>query len=223
MGIPTTFVVQKGKIVWIGHPIKLDSIIEPILAGTYDVAANKKRYDSASAGSRKQNSEMMALYNAVQAAEKAKDFNKAFRLIDEGTQKVPILKMSLRLEKFKILLNNYTEAEAMSYARELSKEDKSYSTMIAVTICDKDSLSKAAYQYAAEGFKEISPTNSLILDKMALAYSKAGNLKEAIETGEKAVALAKIEVKDPAFGGRVFDYTITDFEAKVKKYKDALK
>lgn len=25
-GIPTTFVVSKGKIVWIGHPIKLDSI-----------------------------------------------------------------------------------------------------------------------------------------------------------------------------------------------------
>jgi len=223
MGIPTTFIVQKGKIVWIGHPIKLDSIIPSILAGTFDVAANKRRYDSASAGNRKLNTDMMALYNAVQDAEKAKDFNKAFRLIDEGMQKVPVLKMSLKLEKFKILLNNYPESEAMSYASELSKEDKSYSTVIAVTICEKDSLSKAVYQHAVDVFKEINPANSLILDKLALAKSKAGDIKGAIETEEKAVELAKVEVKDPAFGGRVFDYTITDFEEKVKKYKAALK
>ena len=223
IGIPTTFVVQNGKIVWIGHPMKLDSIMDPILAGTFDVAANKKKYDSASAESHKLNTGMMALYNAVQDAEKAKDFNKAFRLIDEGMEKVPVLKMSLKMEKFNILLNNYTEPEAMSYARELSKEDTSYSPSIAVLICDKDSLSKTAYQYAVDILKEMTPVNSLILDKLALAKSKAGDLKGAIETEEKAVKLAKVEVKDPAFSGRVFDYTITDFEKKVKKYKSALK
>src|SRR5688572_10930676 len=45
LGIPTTFIVKEGKLAWIGHPQKLDSIINSMLTGTYDVAAFKKEYE----------------------------------------------------------------------------------------------------------------------------------------------------------------------------------
>jgi thiol-disulfide isomerase/thioredoxin len=224
-GIPTTFVVQKGKIVWIGHPIKLDSILDPILAGTFDVAAFKKTYEVQSSASFKQGNEMKAIFTAVKEATDAKDFTKAFRAVDEGIQKMPILNLVLKLEKFKILLNHFPETEALNYAKELNKESKSFATMIAVTISDKDSLSKGAYLFAAENFSKGLEENkfSAIYDKLALAYSKAGDVKAAVEAEEKAVAAAKEEIKDPKFGGRVFDYTITGYEETLGKYKKALK
>ena len=55
--------------------------------------------------------------------------------------------------------------------------------------------------------------------KMASVYAKAGERKAAVEAQEIAIALAKEEVKDPKFGGRVFDYTITEYEETLKKYK----
>lgn len=224
-GIPTTFVVKKGKIVWIGHPIKLDSVLDPIIADTFNVAAFKKKYEAASTANLKMTNEMTAVFKAVKDAEDAKDYTKAFQMIDSGIVKVPILKMSLKAQKFNILLNHFTEGEALAYGKELIKESKSYLSMMAVDICEKEGLSKEAYGFAADCFKQALQeySYSAIYDKMALAYSKAGEIKAAIETEEKAVAAAKVEVKDPKFGGRVFDYTITDYEATLNKYKKATK
>lgn len=39
-GIPTAFVVgKKGEIEWIGHPMTMDSVLEEVVAGTWDRAA----------------------------------------------------------------------------------------------------------------------------------------------------------------------------------------
>ena len=71
--------------------------------------------------------------------------------------------------------------------------------------------------------KDDKDTFSLILDKKALAYSKAGMSVEAVATEERAIEMGKKEVNDPKYGGRVFDYTITGYEETLKKYKSALK
>lgn len=47
----------------------------------------------------------------------------------------------------------------------------------------------------------------------------AGENKLAIEEEEKAIAAAKEEVKVPKFAGRVFEYTITEYEQTLSKYK----
>jgi thiol-disulfide isomerase/thioredoxin len=42
--IPTAFVVDgKGKIAWIGHPRKVEEVVQKILAGTWDAAAAAKK------------------------------------------------------------------------------------------------------------------------------------------------------------------------------------
>lgn len=224
-GIPTTFVVKKGKIVWIGHPIKLDSIMDPVINGTFDIAKFKNQYEEKYTASQQQLNGMREGYEAVKKATDAKDFNKAFQLIDEYSVKVPILKITLKIEKFKILMNNFSEAEALKYADELVKEGNSFATSIALSVCDKDGLSKNYYLYAAGKLKEALNNNSFsgYYDKIAVCYSKAGDINAAINAQEKAIELAKKEVKDPKFEGRVFDHTITDFEETLKKYKAALK
>ena len=46
-GIPAAFVVQKGKVVWIGHPMGgLEETLKEIAAGKYDLATAKKRSEA---------------------------------------------------------------------------------------------------------------------------------------------------------------------------------
>jgi len=223
-GIPTTFVIKKGMIVWIGHPIKLDSVMDPILAGTFDVAAFKKDFEEKQAKSSKSDGEMKAIFKAIKEATDANDYSKAFQQIDEGIKKIPFLNLVLKAEKFRIMLRHFPEAEALAFARELNKENRSFSSMIAMDLTDKDSLSKEAYLFAVESWKKALEDYkfSAIYDKLALAYSKAGETRLAIEAEEIAIAAAKEEAKDPKFGGRVFDYTITDYEQTLNKYKKEL-
>ncbi len=46
-GIPTVFLVQGGKIVWIGHPMGgLERAIDEVVAGTYDLAKARLRFEA---------------------------------------------------------------------------------------------------------------------------------------------------------------------------------
>jgi thiol-disulfide isomerase/thioredoxin len=225
LGIPTTFVVEKGKLVWIGHPIKVDSIINLILAGTFDEAAFKKEYEAKQSDTSNFQNKYRIAADKIKAAVDAKDFDKAFLMIDESIKQIPMLELPLRVEKFNILLKNFPEKKTLDYAKELIKENKSFALVIASAIAEKDGLSKEAYLFAAEnlqaGLKEYS--FSANLDKLALAYSKAGDLQSAVSNEEKAIAAAKQEVKDGKFKGYVFDFTIKDYEKTLSGYKKALK
>ncbi|MCX6922377.1 MAG: TlpA disulfide reductase family protein, partial [Verrucomicrobia bacterium] len=46
-GIPASFVVNQGKIVWIGHPMSgLEETLDQVLTGKYDLAKARKRADA---------------------------------------------------------------------------------------------------------------------------------------------------------------------------------
>ena len=46
-GIPAAFLVHKGQIVWIGHPMgDLERILKDVAAGTFDVETARKRADA---------------------------------------------------------------------------------------------------------------------------------------------------------------------------------
>jgi thiol-disulfide isomerase/thioredoxin len=45
MGIPCTFIISKGKIAWIGHPMSMEKPLQEILNNTFDIAAFQKLYE----------------------------------------------------------------------------------------------------------------------------------------------------------------------------------
>lgn len=61
-GIPTSFVVKGNKLLWIGHPMALDSVLAKVKSGTLDIEAerakNRKRVEADEAEA--------AVYAAVQ-------------------------------------------------------------------------------------------------------------------------------------------------------------
>ncbi|WP_339423745.1 thioredoxin domain-containing protein [Sphingobacterium sp. MYb388] len=222
-GIPVTFIVKNNIIQWIGHPMKIEEVINEIIDGSFDPIAYQKKHEKENSKEQEQRDKISRIFKAITTAAEAKDFDLAFKLTDEGAIELPVMKYALKFQKFKILLDNKTESEAMKYADELLKEDRdSYATMLAVTITDKDGLSKESYALASEIFENDSNKVSMLLEKLALTYSKMGNYQMAVNSMERAIAKGQEELKDESFVGRIFDYTIEDYKKKLAEYKSKL-
>ncbi|WP_286860019.1 MULTISPECIES: TlpA disulfide reductase family protein [Sphingobacterium] len=222
-GIPTTFIVKNNIIQWIGHPMKIEEVINDIISGSFDPIAYQKKHEKEHSKEQEQREKISRIFKGVNAAAEAKDYDLAFKLIDEGVIELPVMKYALKFQKFKILLDNKAEADAMKYADELLKEDSSsYAAMLAVTITDKDGLSKEAYKKAAQLFEAEKQKVSMLFEKLALTYSKMGDYKMAVDAMEKAISKGQEELKDPNFQGRVFDYTIEEYKKKLVDYRSKL-
>ncbi len=220
-GIPSTFVISKGRIVWIGHPIKLDTVIDLVINGTFDVATFKTKYEKESMASTKLVSDLFKANGAIDSAIVQKNFEKAFKLMDQGEIEIPQMKLSFIAKRFQTLLNYYPENKALAYARRLNKDSGTFLYMTAFTIIEKDGLSKQAYEYASGIVKKKASTNSILMSKLALSQFKAKDFNAAIKSQEKAIELVKTELKDPQYEGIVFDYTVKEYEVKLKEYKSA--
>ncbi|WP_342332596.1 TlpA disulfide reductase family protein [Pedobacter sp. FW305-3-2-15-E-R2A2] len=221
-GIPSTFIVKDGKIIWIGHPNSLDSILPEMLAGKYDMEAFKTRFTKSAASARKQNAELMAAFTPLQDAMKAKEYSKALELIEQLKLSQPDYKTMMDGMKFKVLLE-MDEQKAMNFARHWHKELNSASSIVLGDVYNRDGLSKDTYLWTANSFGNIDTlTNPMLLDALATCFFKGGDFKNAINCQEMALKLARIALKDGTMVGSIMDYTVTDYEAKLKQYKAQL-
>ncbi|SMC89219.1 Thiol-disulfide isomerase or thioredoxin [Pedobacter africanus] len=218
-GIPSTFVVKDNKIIWIGHPNSLDSILPEMLDGKYDMEAFKAKFSKSAVAARKQNAELMAVFTPLQDAVKAKEYAKALELIEQLKVKQPGYKTMMDGMKFKILLD-MDEKKAMDFAKEWLKETKSASSVVLGDVYNRDGLSKDTYLWTAGSFGNIETlTNPVLLDALATCFSKGGDYQNALISQEKALELAKRALKDGTMVGSIMDYTVTEYQEKLKKYQ----
>ncbi len=224
-GIPSTFIIKNGKIAWIGHPMKINSVIDSIIAGTFDVAAFKTEYMEKRKKSSTMMSDMKVAMEELKKLVENKEFEKAFAMVEEAPKKLPVLSYSMKLEKMNILLKHFTETEAIDYVKQVSGETNStYDASFALAMIEKEGLKPDTYSFAISLLNGSNVVkSSAIYNIMAKGYGKGHDFKNAVAAQEKAVELAKNELKDPKFEGRVFDYTITDYEKKMNEYKQQIK
>jgi thiol-disulfide isomerase/thioredoxin len=222
-GIPSTFIVKDNKILWIGHPNSLDSILPKMLDGTYDMEAFKSKFSKSAASARKQNDELMAVFGPLQDAMKAKEYSKALELIEQLKTTQPNYKTMMDGMKFKVLLD-MDEKKAMDFAKEWLKETKSASAVVLGDVYNRDGLSEDAYLWTARSFGSIETlTNSVLLDALATCFAKGGDYQNASVSQKKALELAKQALKDGSMIGSVMDYTVTEYETKLKQYNSRVK
>lgn len=221
-GIPSTFIIKDHKIIWIGHPIALDTTLPKIMDGSYDMQAYKLGYEQKAEASRKQTAGMMAAMKPVQDALKAKDYTKAFELMEKAKAEVPVLKISMDNMKFTTLLKNISQEQAMAFAKEWAKDFESAPAYVLSTVSVTDSLSPATYLAAARDFEASKmESNLVIFHILALCYSKGGDYKNAVINEEKAVEGAKTALKEGKMIGTIMDYTVTEYEEALVSYKKA--
>lgn len=222
-GIPSTFIVKDEKIIWIGHPIKLDSTLALIMNGSYNMQEYKIAFDKRVESSMKQSTGMKAAMEPVQAALKAKDYTLAFELMEKAKVEQPILKISMDYLRFTTLLKHISETEAIAFAEEWQKDFKSAPEYVLRAVNEEDGLSKTTYQWALKNF-ERSATQALspmTYNLVAAVYARAGDYPNAIINQEKAIEGAKTALKEGKLVGSIMDYTVTEYEAKLAGYKNA--
>lgn len=196
-GIPAAFVVdQQGKIAWIGHPMgQLDKVVEEVIAGTFDVKAEAEKQAKAFAAAEKRRALMKPLNDAL----KAKDFPLALTEIDKLAASNPEMKPMLASTKFNVLLSS-DEPAAYAYAKELGegafRDNPNMLNQIAWKIVDEKSKLKTpdyalAISLAQRASDLLKNANPMILDTLAVAQFKSGNVAKAIETQQLAVSLAE--------------------------------
>jgi thiol-disulfide isomerase/thioredoxin len=196
-GIPTAFVVGKDtKIAWIGHPMddSLPGVLDQVLAGTFDATAAAAKREKAEA-EQAEFEQMMA--KPMQLAQQG-DYKGALAEVDKIIADKPEAESRLGGVKYNLLLKT-DEPGAYAYARKLAdgpyKDNPMALNNIAWGIVENRGNALKAPDYdtalalagkAATLTKNEDPT---ILDTLAYAHFKTGNVDKAIETQQKAIAL----------------------------------
>lgn len=226
-GIPATFLIKEGKIIWMGHPIKLDKILEEVFTGTYDMESNAKAFNEETNKMQDKIAPWMALNKAVTDAVAAKDYSTALNAIDNAMVTIdPMFKLSINLMKVTTYLE-YDVPQAIALAKECKKENPSIGATIADVITKKDGLPKEAYQIAVEFFTEAASNpgtlKPMIYHLMAQSCFKMNDLANAIANEEKAIETGNDAIAKGEFQGTINASTIKEYQDALAKYKAARK
>jgi thiol-disulfide isomerase/thioredoxin len=202
-GIPASFIVKDGQIVWIGHPMGgLDEALRKIQNGTYNLAEEQEKMRKA----QEQEAEYNKLMQPIMEARNKGDFKTAIQKLDEAMAAGKAKGMDLSwMEgmRFEFLLGS-DEKAAYEYAAkriENPKIDAAELNSMAWAILDTKTLKHPDYKLAlaiAEKGVKAMPDDGMIMDTYALALFKNGKKSEAIAAQEKAIQLVKAMKDAPA-------------------------
>lgn len=217
-GIPSSYVIDKGRIAWIGHPLYLDSILVAIMEGKHDVQAQRNRQAQQAKEREDRSAGYKMAIKEYKDAEALKDYDKALRLMDSAIAKFPASSYMFITDKFMLLLHHDGEEKAIAYGRDLQKEKLPGQVLIA-NLYRIDSLSKKVNEFAAEAVRGWNTANAKVLDILATFEARAGQFKQAAETERKAIEKAKKETENAAMTESV----INDFQKKADEYQKKAK
>lgn len=191
-GIPTAFVIGKnGRIQWIGHPMELDTVLDPIVKGKFDAKAAAAKREKAEA----EQAAQQAMLEPISKAVNAKDFKGAVEGLDKLFASHPDMEAQLGMAKVQFLFN-YDEPAGFTYAKKLAdglyKDDSGRLNGLAWMSLDDQRGPKnkdyptivAIAEQANTAAKGEDPN---VLDTLAKAYAGSGDTNKAITTQQQAI------------------------------------
>jgi thiol-disulfide isomerase/thioredoxin len=186
-GIPTAFIVDRqGRIVYIGHPLAMDAIVDQVLAGTWTVDMGKAELTRATEEMKKMEEQAKALapLNQVMGLLRKKEYDQAYALGHE----ILAGKLKDMPEAMNALAWMIVDPKAKP-----AKQDLDLALQAATRACELTS------------FKDSGP-----LDTLARVQFSQGDTAKAVETEKKAIALS------PAEGKADMEAALKEFEAAQK-------
>ena len=195
-GIPTAFVVQGGKLKWIGHPMDELGLTIAKLAGDEKYAKKEEE-------AKKKREKVQELMGKFQMAAQAEDWAKAVGFIDDAL-KVQPNEFQMMWAKYHILVTKMDKKkEAGIFGREVVSQSDSSDEMnfLAWRILTDEEFEDARdlklAKLAAEKAMSLSDEkNPSVIDTYARALADTGDLKGAVKWQTKAVELADESMKE---------------------------
>ncbi|MGP1345283.1 MAG: redoxin family protein [Phycisphaerales bacterium] len=197
-GIPTVMIVNReGQIAWIGHPMGgMDGALEKIVAGTYDIAAEKAKM-----------AKIAELQPQLGQAYQAQEWERLFSLIDQMIALDPDQFSRMNMDKYLLLITQVGDTNrAKQVGREimdgpLGKKHESMNQFAWYIVNPDNGMTKEqrdldlAMQAAQRAVDMTKGENSDVLDTMARVHFWKGDLDKAIEFQTKAIELADERMK----------------------------
>lgn len=215
-GLPSTFVIREGRLIWIGHPFALDGLMDQFIDGTFDVKAFKEQNEEQRAFYEKARVEQMKIDEALNK----KDYNKAIELIDAGIAKSA--SPAYKMQKFKVLADYVSKDKALAYLVDLKNKNDNGAFEIARIMPKREDMTPAIYAVSVEILRQ-KPVDRYQLSAIAMLLAKIGKEKEAIAEQEKAIEILKLEIladkNNPALQKelREYDNLLKEFKSPQKK------
>lgn len=222
-GIPCSFMIKNGTIMWIGHPAALDSMIAVVQDNKYDIVAARRKSDEAKAARAASgiDAKVAKIRADYAAAAKDKQYDKAIAILDAGSKELPQWAPFFGYSKFQTLLDS-DPAKVLEFVKVWQSTAPGFIGSAAIAIAGKKGLSNDLYQYGInilKGLVDNPQPGSLMYKHIAIAYINMGNKNEATSAQEKAVAMARQEVKEGKYAGIVTDSTVEAYTKTLAAYK----
>ncbi len=200
-GIPTAFVVNRaGKIAWIGYPLALeDSVLDQILAGTFDIAAYAREFEKQQAAQE----QLQALTAKLSQAMQDKDWDVAEATVTKIENALPEKsRYQISAVRLQILIGRNDYAGASKLAGILSDQSPTNALLqnelawTLATASGMDPQGLALAETLAERANTIANGKVPgILDTLARTQFMNGQTNEAAATEQKAVDAAPDRAK----------------------------
>jgi thiol-disulfide isomerase/thioredoxin len=218
-GIPSSFVIQKGKIAWIGHPKDLDTILASIEDGSYDMEKTQAEYNKNQPVESEAEKKWKHSKALIAEAEAEKNYSKAIQAIDDAIVNQPDLKFTYMTDKFRILLDNYSEDQAIAYGNEIVKGDVGVQS-ISRYLLQRDNLSVKMNKYAVEFARHIKKEIPGACHLIASLEARAGYYTQAAVSEQLAIDQATELVKaNPGYKEFFNDDLMAEYKKNVEEYK----
>jgi len=219
-GIPITFVINKGKIAWIGHPDFLDNILVSLENGSFNIEQAKKEYTDKNDPVRIYKEKLKENKDKIAKAEDAKDYAKALQYAEEAMVSHADYKFMYIEDKFRILLNYYGEDKAIAYIDENIKEGGLNSQVLMAVLYKKEDMSAKVNQAAVKLAKAQKMDFPKMLDILATFQARAGYYSDAAISEQKAIDMAKTLIKEkPDMEGYFNADVMNEYNEKLQEYK----
>jgi len=217
-GIPASFVISKGVISWIGHPLSLDSVLNAVHSGTFDIKVAKEKYES----SRNPNEERVRKFQFVQKryqqAETDKDYNKALAYVDSAIVQMPEANYVFMTDRFRILLDHFSEDEAMVYGHQVMKGNVGVKAITGF-LAGRNDLSQKMKDFSVQIAKKMDVKYPMEMEVVAKLQARAGYYKEAAESQQKTIDMAIEQKKNKDMAQFLTDELINGYKKSLEEYK----
>ena len=220
-GIPAAFIVQDGKIAWIGHPMSMDKPLAQIVAGEWKPGEMAETRLAEKTKEKK----MMAVQAKVFTPYRSRDYKATLAAIEEATTSAPELAADLAPIQFACLCNSGEIDKGLKLGEKLFEENKESAPAlnnIFWNVIDPKLNASPDPQVARLALRASERANELTDGK---EYSNLDTLAEAqLATGDPVSALATEEKAFKALGEKLTDHNhpyYKSFQTRVERFRKA--
>lgn len=224
-GIPASFLIKEGRIIWIGHPVKLDTTLMDVFAGKYDMNAYAREMEEQKVKNDKIMAPLYALGAVYKEAIAARDYLKALDEIEKARPSIDSMFLSqLDYMKFRTYLQ-FDVPAALTFAKEWTAKSPDSKATVAETIAMAQNLGKDAYQLAVSYLQEYLNNKNIpapyVYELISLSYYNSGDLKNAISNLELAISTAE-EILKAGTDESIDSEMITGYRTTLETYRKSL-